>query len=78
MRVHKGAVLPAHSGCFCGFVVCTLEDNMLRVEMRLKEGALEEAAELRNCYCVHLNVLAVWGTFSSILSWPIVGVRCDF
>lgn len=46
--------------------------------MRLKEGALEEAAELRNYYCVHLNVLAVWGTFSSILSWPIVGVRCDF
>lgn len=77
MRIHKGAVLPAHSGYFCGFAVCTLEDNMLRVEIRLREGALEEAAEPRN-YCVHLNFLVVWGTVSSILSWPIVGVRCDF
>lgn len=51
MRIHKGAVLPAHSGCFCGFVVCMLEDNTLRVEIRLKEGTLEEAAEPRN-YCV--------------------------
>lgn len=36
-----------------------------------------EATESRN-YCVHLNFLVTRGTFSSILSWATVPVRCDF